>query len=333
MGHLFRAPSELYGYGDEFFDELVRLDRSNIDGNIRDLVRRYDPEIIHSHNAPDLLTISATEVAGDIPVIHDTHEALSLRETGYYVTDGPEEIAQYGGHEKAANERADGRIYASEGVRDHIQGRYRVDHDRDMVFHNYVSQSIFPQNMTKRMSRDDGCTHVVYVGTLSDQQGDHYNLLEIFEKLADNSIHVHIYVAHENQAYKQLADHNRFISYHGHVDHIRLFEELSQYDYGWLGLNEARNKPHVDVAFPNKTLEYISCGLPILSFPHKTIRQFIEKHEVGLVFNDLAELGKLIPHADIERLRRNALRIRHEYTIERNISRLVGFYKKIGNEV
>lgn len=97
-------------------------------------------------------------------------------------------------------------------------------------------------------------------------------------------------------------------------------------------MNEARNKPHVDVAFPNKTLEYISCGLPILSFPHKTIKQFIEKHELGLVFKDLAALRQLIQDADIETLRRNALRIRHEYTIERNILRLIGFYKKIGNE-
>jgi glycosyltransferase involved in cell wall biosynthesis len=333
MGHLFRAPSELYGYGDEFFDELVRLDRSNIDGNIRDLVRRYDPTIIHSHNAPDFLTISATEVIEDIPIVHDTHEALSLRETGYYVTDGPEEVAKYGDYEKAANERADGRIYPSEGVRDHIRGRYDVDPDNDMVFHNYISESIFPKNIKKKLSADDGRTHTVYIGTLSDQRGDHYNLQEIFEKLANNGIHVHIYAAHESQGYKELSDRNRFIHYHGHLDHIALFQELTRYDYGWLGLNEARNKPHVDVAFPNKTLEYISCGLPILSFPHKTVKEFIEKHEVGLVFKDLAELRQLIQDADIETLRRNALRIRHEYTIERNISRLIGFYKKIGNEV
>jgi len=331
MGHLYHALSALYGYGDEFFDESVKLDPSSIDKNIRDLVRKYDPDIIHSHNAPDLLTISATRAVEDIPIIHDTHEALSLRDTGYYVKDGPEEIAKYGDHEKAANEESDGRIYVSEGIRDYIQRKFDVNPDKGLVFHNYISQSIFPQHVMKKKSIGDGHTHIVYIGTLSDQQGDHYNLLEIFKEIANNGMHVHIYVTFEIQAYKELSDTDKLIHYHGHLDRMALFEEITQYDYGWLGLNEARNKPHLDVAFPNKTLEYIACGLPILSFPHKTIKEFIEKHKVGLVFKNVGEQSPLIQGASIEELRDNTLKIRHEYTIERNIPRLIRFYKNIAS--
>ena len=328
IGHLYHPLRDLYGYGDEFFDESIKLDPSNLDKNIRDLIRKSNPDIIHSHNAPDLLTISATKTLDKTPIIHDTHEALALRETGYYVRDGPEEIAKYGDYEKAANEDSDARIYASEGVQDHIQERYNVDPNKDLVFSNYVSQSNFPQNVEKR-SADDGSTHIVFIGTLSSQQGDHYNLLEIFKQVADNGIHIHIYVTFEHQAYKELSEGNNFIHYHGHLDRMALFEELTQYDYGWLSLNESRNKPHTDVAFPNKTLEYISCGLPILSFHHKTIKEFIEKHKVGLVFKNIDDLTQLIHDANLEKLQENALKIRHEYTIERNIPQLIRFYEKI----
>jgi len=329
MGHIHSTLTELYGHGDEFFDGSVKLAQGSLDENVGELVRRFSPDIIHSHNAPDLLTISATRVVADIPIIHDTHEALSLRQTGYYVRDGPEEIAKYGDYEKAANERSDGRIYVSEGVRDHIQGRCSTNPDKDLVFHNYVCESIFPQCVRRKRSAIDGSTHIVYIGTLSDQQGDHYNLLEIFREIADKGMHIHIYVTRENQAYKELGDASSFIHYHGHLDRIALLDELTEYDYGWLGLNEARNKPHVDVAFPNKTLEYISCGLPILSFPHKTIGGFIEEHNVGLVFKDADELSELVQDADIEKLRDNTARIRYQYTIERNIPRLLQFYAKI----
>jgi len=85
-------------------------------------VEKFQPFVIHSHNAPDLLTTSAIEaVKGEVPVIHDCHEALTLRETGYYASDDEETIREkYPREEKIANEQSDGRIYVTEGVRDYI---------------------------------------------------------------------------------------------------------------------------------------------------------------------------------------------------------------------
>ncbi|GAH80105.1 unnamed protein product, partial [marine sediment metagenome] len=53
FGYLDRTLTELYGYGDEFFDSFVKLSREDPEKGISELVQRYKPHIIHSHNAPD----------------------------------------------------------------------------------------------------------------------------------------------------------------------------------------------------------------------------------------------------------------------------------------
>ena len=51
LGYLEKTLTEFYGYGDEYFDEDIRLDREDLEGSISRLVEEYDPHIIHSHNA------------------------------------------------------------------------------------------------------------------------------------------------------------------------------------------------------------------------------------------------------------------------------------------
>ena len=83
FGYLDKTLTEFYGYGDELFDEFVRLSREDPKKSISELVEGYKPHIIHSHNAPDFLTVSAINVVDDTPVIHDTHDALTMRKMGH----------------------------------------------------------------------------------------------------------------------------------------------------------------------------------------------------------------------------------------------------------
>ncbi len=82
FGYLFHTLNALYGGGDEVFDELVKLHPNDLEGDIKRLVNRFHPDVIHSHIAPDFLTISAIEAVNEVSVIHDCNEALTLRETG-----------------------------------------------------------------------------------------------------------------------------------------------------------------------------------------------------------------------------------------------------------
>jgi len=162
---------------------------------IKNLVDRFNPSIIHSHNAPDFLTISAIEsVNGEVPVIHDSHEALSLRKTGYYVGDDEKKVLnEYPLQEKIANEKSDGRIYVTEGVREYIQQRYDIDPSKDMVFYSYICKSMVPRRLREKLSEKDRQTHVVYAGTVTRLVEDsHYDLRQIFREITERKIHIHM---------------------------------------------------------------------------------------------------------------------------------------------
>jgi len=336
FGYLYHTLNKLYGDGDEVFDKFVKLNPDNLKSDIKNLVKKFHPFIIHSHNAPDLLTISAIEaVNGEVPVIHDCHEALTLRETGYYAADDEETIMnKYPTQEKTANEQSDGRIYVTEGVRDYIQRRYDVDPSGDIVFYSYVCESLVPDHLRRKLSEKDGQTHIVYIGTVTSIIEDsHYDLREIFREIADYKTHVHLYVTiwgAKDKAYQRLAEENDFIHYHGHLNQKRLLHEITQYDFGWAGFNvNSKNKRHLDVALPNKIFEYIACGLPVLAFPHKNIKKFLHRYNVGLVSDNVDEMIPQLQNGNTENIRRNVLNSRQKFSIEKNISKVISFYKNI----
>ena len=337
FGYFHRTLNALYWCGDEVFDELVKLNPDDLEGDIKRLVNQFHPVVIHSYNAPDFLSISAIEaVKGEVPVIHDCHEALTLRETGYYASDEEKTIRiTYPRQEKIANEKSDGRIYVTEGVRDYIQRRYDVDPSRDRVFYSYVSESVVPSQLRRKISEKDGETHIVYIGTVTSRIRDsHYDLRKIFRKIATYGIHVHMYVSIwgvKDKAFQHLAEENDLIHYHGHLDQKSLLHEITQYDYGWAGFNvNSKNRKHLDVALPNKVFEYIACSLPVLAFKHKNIMAFLTRHNVGLVFDSLDEMASQLQNKKkIWNLKRNVLNIRNKLTVEKNINKIIQYYKEI----
>ena len=321
FGHQGKTLTEFYGYGDEFFDEFVLMSKDNPEKSISTLVKQYNPDIIHSHNAPDYLTLAALNSVKDIPIIHDTHDALTMRKTPYSLTDDEERVNQYAVEEKIANEESHGRIYITKGVQDYLRGQYSVDNGPEIIFNNYVPKASIPQKLEPKLSSIDGETHTAYAGTITSQtEGHHYDLRGIFKEIADHQFHIHIYASREDEVYERLARESKYIHYHGHLDPRMLMKELTRYDYGWAGFNDAKNKVHLDVCLPNKTFEYISCGLPVLSYPHKTLTEFIEGNRVGHILNNIGELE------ESESIRENVLKNRHSFTVENNIERLSDFY-------
>jgi glycosyltransferase involved in cell wall biosynthesis len=231
-------------------------------------------------------------------------------------------------HERIANEQCSARIHVTEEILEYIWDKYGPK--RDLVFYNYITESMIPTNFKEKLSHKDGEVHIVYEGTLASFDGDHYDLKEIFEGIARHQLHVHIYAANANLDYKKLAEENRFIHYHGHLDPRKLFTEITRYDFGWAGFNDTKNQAHMDVALPNKTMEYLACGLPTLSFPHKAQKSFIQKHGIGVVVEDLATLPERLADDNLlQRVRENVLRKRLQFTFERNIGKITDLYKTL----
>ena len=111
-----------YGTGDELFDQWWHLDADPRDG-LRQVMSEFRPDVVHSHNLPDGLTVAALDVAG-VPVIHDSHDMQSLRQTPY--EDGLPEPAHPLELERRAIEGASALITVSDEMLDEIRARYRV---------------------------------------------------------------------------------------------------------------------------------------------------------------------------------------------------------------
>jgi glycosyltransferase involved in cell wall biosynthesis len=113
------------------------------------------------------------------------------------------------------------------------------------------------------------------------------------------------------------------------MEYKSLLQEMTQYDLGWVGLNRAENGRHLDIAIQNKIFDYISSGLPVISFPYRTMQHFIEENGVGLTINDVDELSEALKATDINRLRQHLMTVRHRLTIENHIPELVNFYYRM----
>jgi glycosyltransferase involved in cell wall biosynthesis len=335
LAHTGQELRTLYGYGEEYFDNVsIRKGESHA-SFVSKVIEEASPDIIHSHNAPDYLTIAAKKVSRGIPVVHDTHEVLSLHHSGFFSSDNEESLSRYALEEKAANEGSDARVYASHGIRGYIQSRYQVNTDNDLVFRNYVSRSCLPRSFKRKLSENDGEIHIAYVGCITSLlRESHYYLLNIFKKLASHKLHIHIHptsnlITRSSSAYKELAAKSEFIHYHHHMDRRKLLKQLTRYDYGWAGLNATRNRVHLEIALPNKVIEYVACGLPVLAFPHEAMKYFIERNHVGIVGKNVDDLARQLGEVGLSEFRSNLEKCRQSVIIEEKIAQLIDFYRQL----
>lgn len=328
FAYMQRTLTQFYGYGDELFDRMIKLEEEDLPQQIRELIDAENIDIVHSHNAPDFLTVAAIEASqGRIPVIHDIHDLISVRSTPYGTLQ-PRDPHVLESERRAVTE-CDGLIYVTTGVEKACESTYPISQKPTLVFPNYVPRRLIPSTSRRKLSENDGEIHIVYEGSVdSVNLGSHYDLRDIFEAIADQGIHIHIYASRENPDYAAFADGNGYIRYHGHLDTRDLLQEITQYDYGWAGFNTARNKEHTDTVLANKVLEYVVCGLPVISFNHKTQQEFIEENGIGIVINEIDELSsRLREQPGLDKVRVRVLERRHNFTIEDKIRNVVDFYR------
>ena len=321
-----------YGHGEELFLEWFKINGDTV-RTLKSIVNKVNPDIIHSHNAPDSLTVAAIEAfKGVIPIVHDVHDLMTIRHTIF--DDGVErdEVTKdrIELEEKMAFEKSDGVIAVSKPILEIASQKYNLDGQRSLVFPNYTVDDIIPQVLKDKLSHSDGAVHIVYEGHLDGKRsGGHYDLYDIFREIAEQAIHLHIYPSRETNLYKKLGEEDTFIHYHGRLPPPQLMIELTQYDFGWSGFNVKKNKEHVDTVLANKTIEYISAGLPVISFPHKAQKRFIDKYGVGLVVDNLGDLAEKLKTRDIEDIEKRVLEKRHSFTVEKQIGELYQFYRDI----
>ena len=313
-----------YGAGDELFDRWWQLEGDPV-GDLRRVLDDFRPDLVHSHNLPDGLTVAALEAAdGRIPVIHDSHDMQSLRQTPY--EDGFPELDDPLALERLAVEGSAALVTVSSEMLEEIRARYRPP-DRSLVFANYAAGRDLPDVLPPPRRRT-GPWRVVYQGTLSTN-GGHYDLRDHFVALTASGVTLDVYPSRPSPDYVALAESTPGMACHEPLEPSKLLQELPAYDFGWAGFNAALNAAHLDTVLPNKLFEYLGCGLPILTLPHKALHRFVEAHGVGLVLASVDDLPTLLSATDVAALRTRVAELRPQLTIEANIAKLLELYDEL----
>lgn len=327
VGFAYQGQSltEWYGAGDDVFDHWWRLG-PDVVPDLRRVVGQFRPDVIHSHNLPDRLTVLALElVDGAVPVIHDAHDLQSLRQTPY--EDGFPEPDDALLLEKEAVDRCAALVTVSDEMLEAIDARHGRP-ERAVTFANYALGRDLPPVLPPPERRHDGPPRLVYQGTLSTN-GGHYDLRELFIMIAAQGVILDIFPARPAPEYRALADAYPGIRYQGMLPPDRLLEVLPRYDFGWAGFNNSLNGAHLDTALPNKVFEYVGCGLPVLTMGHRALRRFLEEEGVGVSLKVLDDLPTQLAQLDLPVLRQRVAALRWELTVEANISCITSLYEDV----
>lgn len=314
-----------YGAGDELFDRWWHVD-GEAEGDLRRIVAEFRPDVIHSHNLPDRLTVLALGVVdGRVPVIHDSHDLQSLRQTPY--EDGFPEPDEPALLEKAAVHGCTALVGVSAEMLAEIDARHGLP-DHALEFANYALERDLPPVLPPADRPRTGPPRLVYEGTLSTN-GGHYDLRDLFVEIVSQGLRLDIYPARPAPEYEALASVHPGMTCHRMLPPQELLRRLPEYDFGWAGFNASLNRAHLDTALPNKVFEYLGCGLPVLTLDHSALRRLVAQEGVGITLPTVDGLGDRLAELDVAALRRQVAAVRRRLTIEANISRLVDLYDQV----
>jgi glycosyltransferase involved in cell wall biosynthesis len=312
--------SRLYGSGDELFERWYRLSMG-LERDLRRTVAEFRPDVIHSHNLPDSLTVLALDVTqGNVPIVHDVHDLQSLRKTPY--EDGFPEPEDALGLERRAVEGSAALVTVSDELVDEVAARHSLP-AHVLTFPNYALRRDLPHELPPAGRRRNGALRLVYQGTLAINNG-HYDLRKLFAAIAASNVKLDVYPNRPVPDYRGLG-----VKLRRKLTPARLLGALPAYDLGWAGFNVALNRAHVDTALPNKVFEYIGCGLPIVTLRHKALARFVRANNLGVVLAGLDDLAARLDALDLADLRRRVAAVRFDFTAESQIRRVLALYESL----
>jgi glycosyltransferase involved in cell wall biosynthesis len=328
FAHRGRTLTETYGTGDELFSHWWKLDNRPARG-LREALNDFAPDIIHSHNLPDSLTVLAIELtSGRVPVIHDVHDLQSLRGSVY--GDGfppPRDAAEL---EQRAVEESSALITVSAELLEEIGARYSPP-PLTCVFPNYALERDLPADLPDPDAHSDSPLRMVYEGTLATN-GGHYDLREIFKAIVAQGIELDVFPARESPAYRALAESTPGLRYHDPLAPDRLLHVLPRYDVGWAGFNDQLSAAHLGTVLPNKLYEYAGSGLPSVTLPHRALSRLVLDEGLGICIDDVSQLADRLASTDLPALRRGLAERRWKLTFEGNIGRITSLYETLVRE-
>jgi glycosyltransferase involved in cell wall biosynthesis len=295
---------------------------------LRECIKVLDPltDIYHCHNEPSFFVTIVKELT-DKPVVLDVHDSWLARVTPEQWEERKEagkKAIRITTEERNNFQLADALVFPSKPFADNIINEFALDQPY-IVLPPYVPHNLF--NYTS-------CEYyggLVYEGrvdlknslTEKFEAGFEYtDYEELAKKCFELDLEFHIYASGKDdywETYKEIAIPHKPVKY------MKLMDSLALHDWGLVG--NIHYTPEWEVAMPNKLFEYIAAGVPIVSINAKHCSEFIEEHGIGITVNSMEELrDRWREHRDC---RKRLLRVRGQFTMEKNIHVLDDLYNKI----
>jgi glycosyltransferase involved in cell wall biosynthesis len=238
--------------------------------------------------------------------------------------------------------KADGRIYTSDEMKWWLDEFVSKEpHSLDYVLDGDLpKKDWFNQPQSKLLSdTTPGEFHTVVPGR---PIGLHpHNVVE----LAAQNIHLHFYGDFtQGQWLEWIAKTDSlapgYLHIHPNVDQENWVKEFSQYDAGWLHFFKSENNGKIgrsnwdDLNIPARMSTLALAGIPMLQRDNSghlvAIQSFVKKHNLGLLFNNMEELGQHMRNRDLMlQLRENVWQQRELFMFDHYVHTLIDFFRKV----
>lgn len=224
-----------------------------------------------------------------------------------------------------------------------------------LSFFPYASKEFIKPFNKNKISKKDGGTHIVYVGSMGSVGpiGGAY-VFDNIEPFVKQGIHVHLYTRPNSVSKEQVKEffsedslftrkykeilNSKYFHLHEPVEPDELGKEISKYDFGiWPAPEKKEYDTEPDMSLGNKLSSYIEAGIPFLS---NKINKFINKvgEDLGIVIEydlknkkEIDKIGNLLKKIDKKQLEKNIKNARANFIMEKHIDKFEKFIIDVAN--
>lgn len=257
---------------------------------LRGLLRRQEFDVIHAHHFEGLLVANAARSRGAPPVVFDVHTLLES-ELPYYGLGLPSSFKRVVGRalDRWFPRRAEHVIAVTDDIRSRLVRAGSAEADHVSVIPNGVEAETF-RSEASPPSRNGRPRTVIFTGNLAPYQGINL-MLEAFKVVRERRNDVRLVIATEDSfsRYEQQAV----------ALGVRPFIDVHTVDFaevpGLLGRAEVALNPRVGCdGLPQKLLNYMAAGRPVVSFAGSAKHLVNGEHGVVVKDNDTQAFGGAI---------------------------------------
>lgn len=213
-----------------------------------------------------------------------------------------------------------------------------------LSFLPYCSEEFEVPINKNKLSRKDKSLHMVYVGGFPSDPKFSQQLLEIFNTILHQNIHIHTYMTfkhvsekQENQYIQTLFSNickNKLFYLHNPLDAKAIIPEISKYDFGFWSSN-LKSNGNIEPRFAtgNKLSSYLESGIPFIYNKELIfVNNLMKTYNLSMSFD-----GKTIKKLNLKKINtkqneKSIIKARKELSMERNFPRLESFITKISED-